>query len=196
MDMTEKVQGMVNNKRLKKTVAGSTIIEVIISVFLLTFGVLALMAAQIRSVAAIKEAENRTLIAQAAEALVEGMQINPTISNDGKITYARYNTKSTNQSTEFELLNNNNTVNTAAALAKLQLDNFQAALNQIPDVAFIDYVVCQDSNNPKEATITGSSISGNCQGNDTTVIKVVWQMESKNNDDSTIDYSYLLKVRG
>ena len=52
---------------LKNKNRGSTLLEVIVSVFLLTFGILALMAAQLRSVSSVSEAENRTIVAQAAE---------------------------------------------------------------------------------------------------------------------------------
>ena len=43
---------------LKNKNRGSTLLEVIVSVFLLTFGILALMAAQLRSVSSVSEAEN------------------------------------------------------------------------------------------------------------------------------------------
>ena len=66
---------MKTGKMLFQSIAhGATILEVMISVLLLTFGVLALMAAQLRSVASLSEAENRSIVSQAAEALAEGMQ--------------------------------------------------------------------------------------------------------------------------
>lgn len=84
-----------------KHIQGSTLLEVMVSVLILAFGILALMLTQIRSVAGIAYAENQTLVAQAAEALAEGMQANPTLdwdtTNDPKtlkITYDNYHTDS------------------------------------------------------------------------------------------------------
>lgn len=187
----------------RKSFAGSTIIEVIVSVFLLTFGILALMAAQIRSVASISEAENRTLIAQAAETLAEGMQINPTITSTN-VSYSLYTTKPTvaTSGVKFQGLESI-TTNTAAKLAEFQLINFQAALDKIPNVAFIDYVICQDKKDPDEPTTSGSAIAGNCAKSNLVpgaVIKVVWQMKSRSNGASNVNqtttYTYMLKVRG
>lgn len=59
---------------------GATLIEVMVAVFVLAFGVLALMVAQLRSVSSVQEAENQTIVAQAAQTLMEGMLVNPTLS--------------------------------------------------------------------------------------------------------------------
>ena len=45
----------------KKNIQGSTLVEVIVSVILLTLGLLALMATQLRSVSGLTEAENRSI---------------------------------------------------------------------------------------------------------------------------------------
>ena len=56
---------------------GSTLVEVIVAVILLTLGVLALMATQLRAVTGISEAETRTIISQSAESLADSMLMNP-----------------------------------------------------------------------------------------------------------------------
>lgn len=56
---------------------GSTLIEILVSMFILALGLMALIAMQTRTSIAIKEAENQTIIAQAAENLAENMMTNP-----------------------------------------------------------------------------------------------------------------------
>lgn len=193
-------------------IQGATIIEVLVSVFLLTFGILALMAAQIRSVAGIGEAENRTLIAQAAEALAEGMQANPELSFSAtsatskqlnlsyKTLYARKNhDPSATTKTEYQSLSSI-TGNTRKNLADFQLENFDIALNGIPDISTIRYSICADKNEPEEPVMDNNGVmddkcatSGQVSG---AVIKVAWQMNNKNDADTKITYTYLLKVKG
>lgn len=195
----------------KQKMYGATIIEVMISVFLLAFGILALMLAQIRSVSSITEAENRTLVAQAAEALAEGMQINPTLSTDSNqlVTikydeYTNHRTKKTGPVSNQTVKSLGNTTLTKEELATLQINNFIAALNQIPDVYEMHYAICPGENNLAEPTMapTGGSFNANCAPNNTTepgaVIKVAWQMQNSNNRNSNekMTYTYMLKVRG
>ena len=63
----------------KKNIQGSTLVEVIVSVILLTLGLLALMATQLRSVSGLTEAENKSLVSQSTEALAESMLMNGTL---------------------------------------------------------------------------------------------------------------------
>lgn len=58
---------------------GATLIEAMVAIFVLAFGVLTLMAAQLRAVSSVQEAENQTIVAQAAQTLMEGMLANPVI---------------------------------------------------------------------------------------------------------------------
>ncbi len=68
--------------RLKSTHAqqGMTLLEVLVSIIILTLGVLALLATQLKTVSGVREAEQQTIVAQAAQNLIEGMLINPTLS--------------------------------------------------------------------------------------------------------------------
>lgn len=166
----------------KSKVQGSTIIEVMVSVFLLTFGILALLMAQIRSVAGIGEAENRTLIAQAAESLAEGMQANP----------VDYTQQSAQLEAKIQSLSDLKS-KSSEDLKNLQISNFVYALNQIPDVENINYFICKDKKEPKEPDIN----NGNCDGSDVVMIKVAWQMKQPNsrNANATETYTYMLKVK-
>ena len=56
---------------------GSTLIEILVSMFILALGLMALIAMQTRTSIGIKEAENQTIIAQATENLAENMMTNP-----------------------------------------------------------------------------------------------------------------------
>ena len=68
--------------RLKSmhTQQGMTLLEVLVSIIILTLGVLALLATQLKTVSGVREAEQQTIVAQAAQNLIEGMLINPTLS--------------------------------------------------------------------------------------------------------------------
>lgn len=71
--------------RLKKSQRGMTLVEVLVSMFVLAVGVLALLATQLRTVASVQEAESQTVVAQAVQNLMESMLINPTLcSKDDK----------------------------------------------------------------------------------------------------------------
>ncbi|MDO1515575.1 type IV pilus modification protein PilV [Neisseria sp. MVDL18-041461] len=59
-----------------------TLLEVLISMFVLAIGVLALLATQLRTVSSVREAEGQTIVAQAVQNLIEGMMINPTLSKE------------------------------------------------------------------------------------------------------------------
>lgn len=168
------------NRKYQYSVNGSSIIEVIVSIFLLTFGILALMAAQIRSVSAIRDAENRTLISQAAETLAEGMRVDPTMSgniNSGvTVKYTKYKQDKKSVSGDvkaYQALDSNNN----SSLKDIQIANFENALKQIPDISDITYTISDDA---EGATIT-----------------VTWKMKAMNNNNNNdIEYTYQLKVSG
>ena len=203
-----------NNISLNQhTMQGSTLVEVMVSVFLLAFGVLGLMAAQIRSVAAISEAENRSIVAQAAENLADGMQINPEVVQIGsKAVVRRYPDYLTTQSitpnptmtlpnpswgSSWSATSSVSDIS-KAALAKQQLNLFNYSLNQIPNASNVQYVICLDNSNPAEPTMNGTTISGNCRpsntSNDKTVIQVMWTIPSENQKSTPPVYSYRMDV--
>ena len=57
--------------------SGMTLIEVLVAMFVLAIGVLALLAIQLRTVSSVREAEGQTIVSQLTQNLVEGMLINP-----------------------------------------------------------------------------------------------------------------------
>ena len=66
-------------------------VEVIVAVILLTLGVLALMATQLRAVTGISEAETRTIISQSAESLADSMLMNPELESASSANGDTYN---------------------------------------------------------------------------------------------------------
>lgn len=83
-----------------KSIRGSTLLEVLISVFIMAFGIMALMLAQLKSVNNVREAEMQTRVAQAVQNLSAGMLSSPDVINNlgsasninTKLQYTKYNT--------------------------------------------------------------------------------------------------------
>ena len=216
---------MKTGKMLFQSIAhGATILEVMISVLLLTFGVLALMAAQLRSVAGLSEAENRSIVSQAAEALAEGMQANSSLEKAGSSygrTYSTYTEKRNGQtisngeptSVTIDNVGASEVQNvrkglsspglTKEEVAKQHIAEFEYVLKtQLTNVNTLGYVICRDKTKPEAATYNNNKLEGHCapknDDTDTYVIKIVWRMgNGKNdsiNDNNTTAYSYMLEV--
>ena len=205
---------MKTEKILFQSIArGATILEVMISVLLLTFGVLALMAAQLRSVASLSEAENRSIVSQAAEALAEGMQANSSLEKVGNSygrTYTAYYSGSTSVMTVGDDSQKTTVQNglSGTGLNKKQVADqhiaeFEYVLKtQLTNVNTLGYVICRDKAKPEAATYDNGQFKDNCapakNDTDTHVIKVVWRMgngkNDSSNDNNTTAYSYMLEV--
>lgn len=196
----------------KKYTRGTTLIEVMVSVFILTFGILALMAAQLRSVASVSEAENKSMAAQAAEALAEGMQANPSEldinsgDNTVKRRYSQYISANWSPVNDSSTISSTITGNkTKAALTKEQLDDFKRSLTQsLPNASNISYAICRDNSTPGEPSISSPNCSNSNSFNSVTVIKILWCMQGANgtssantacgNANESTAYTYMLKV--
>ena len=198
--------------------SGMTLIEVLVAMFVLAIGVLALLAIQLRTVSSVREAEGQTIVSQLTQNLVEGMLINPrlvecptpkqgaTNSRNGRgwcKNYKDYYTTYGDSSTEPLKKGPLKESMKKEELAKAQLGQFHDELKAaLPDSAFY-YSVCQDSLN-KESTYDGA-FHENCDnkaGADT-VIKVLWlrdieegkaASDAKTYGDSLI-YTYQVRVR-
>ena len=196
---------------MKKFIQGATIVEVMISVFLLTFGVLALMAAQIRSVANVNEAEHQSVVAQATEALAEAMRINPTLTKKDHSYIRQYDeyimsaakapgnsaSAASNPSAATVKDIQTTTALDKSALAKAHIDEFESILSQqLPNSSKVYYIICKDSSSPKDPTLDSTNnMSANCDDKGTrATIKVVWLMGGNSATDTTNVYSYVLQV--
>ncbi len=191
----------------KKNIQGSTLVEVIVSVILLTLGLLALMATQLRSVSGLTEAENKSLVSQSTEALAESMLMNGTLvktsSGNYYHSYASYLTQSpvpiTGNITPFSPTTN--TEYTKASIADEYKKQFESELYEnlikpeSSSVSSVIYTICLDKEKPEQPTLdsSGKNMITNCQsGGAYTTIKVVWRSESTK--DRFNDYSYVLRV--
>ena len=198
---------------MKKFIQGATIVEVMISVFLLTFGVLALMAAQIRSVANVNEAEHQSVVAQATEALAEAMRINPTLTKKDHSYIRQYDeyiiSAAKAPGNSASAASNPSAASAAtvknipmtdldkSALAKAHIDEFESILSQqLPNSSKVYYIICKDSSSPQDPTLDSTNnMSANCDDKGTrATIKVVWLMGGNSATDTTNVYSYVLQV--
>ena len=200
---------MNNNEccRLKNPQSGMTLIEVLVAMFVLTIGILALLSVQLRTVTSVREAEIQTIVSQITQNLMEGMLINPTIGSDsGKKAYTLYMKKGVSSANDGEFTID--AIKTKEQLAEAQLKRFSYELkNALPDAANIYYAVCKDSSGAAP-TLSGKGFSSNCdnKANGDTLIKVLWVNDSEGQQDidstnlkthgNNIVYTYQARVGG
>ena len=179
--------------------SGMTLIEVLVAMFVLAIGVLALLAIQLRTVSSVREAEGQTIVSQLTQNLVEGMLINPRLekcdthqagaTKSGRDrgwckNYRDYYTTYGDSSTEPLKKGPLKESMKKEELAKAQLGKFHDELKAaLPDSTFY-YSVCQDSltKDPKDSTepTYDGTFHDNCvkkiEANKEydTVIKVLW----------------------
>ena len=195
-----------------KLQSGMTLIEVLIAMFVLAIGVLALMAVQLRTVSNVRESENQTTVAQITQNLIEGMLINPTLSEetdtagdktsrykksyDAYITSSSEQLKDSKQTTEFK------DKMTKAQLAQAQIAQFKADLAKALPEAQVFSTICKDSSGVEPTYEKG--FNAKCDGKgDTTIVKVLWLQDveeentSKNLNTSGhhVVYTYQSRVR-
>ena len=187
---------MSNHKFILKPIhlnRGSTLLEVLISVFIMAFGIMALMLAQLKSVGNVREAEMQTRVAQAVQNLSAGMLSTPDVINNigthsaatTKFTYTDYNKSTQNitpTSSAVDITVCGNALNPNATgikrkdLIACQLNAFTAELqNALPNATGISYAI--------------TSTSGDTP---TTTIEVKWTEsngDTQNSDDFNYSYS-------
>ena len=190
-----------------KLQSGMTLIEVLIAMFVLAIGVLALLAVQLRTVSNVRESENQTTVAQITQNLIEGMLINPTLSEETdtagekttryKKSYKAYEQlKDSNQTTEFE------DKMTKEQLAQAQIAQFKADLTKALPEAQVFSTICKDSSGAEPTYENG--FQANCDGKgDTTIVKVLWLQDVEeentaknlNTSGHHVVYTYQSRVR-
>ena len=195
-----------------KLQSGMTLIEVLIAMFVLAIGVLALLAVQLRTVSNVRESENQTTVAQITQNLIEGMLINPTLSEetnsagdknsrykksyDAYITSSSEQLKGSKQATEFK------DKMTKAQLAQAQIAQFKADLAKALPEAQVFSTICKDSSGTEPSYEKG--FNAKCDGKgDTTIVKVLWlqDVEEENSTKNLntsghhVVYTYQSRVR-
>lgn len=195
-----------------KLQSGMTLIEVLIAMFVLAIGVLALLAVQLRTVSNVRESENQTAVAQITQNLIEGMLINPTLSEETdtagdktsryKKSYDAYITSSSEQLKDSKQTNEFKEKMTKAQLAQAQIAQFKADLAKALPEAQVFSTICKDSSGAEPTYEKG--FNAKCDGKgDTTIVKVLWLQDveeentSKNLNTSGhhVVYTYQSRVR-
>lgn len=177
--------------RLKQNQVGMTLLEVIVAMFVLAIGVLALLATQLRSVSGVREAEGQTIVAQAVQNLIEGMLINPTLSgatdDSGEATgwtLKAYDAYLVGTASAASCTPRFTDSMDKAALATAQLCQFRNSLAVALPEGNVRYAICRD-NSDAEPTVNGANVNFNCSGNGNNfVVKVVWQMDTEEDADA------------
>ncbi|HFC8836124.1 TPA: type IV pilus modification protein PilV [Neisseria subflava] len=200
-----------------KLQSGMTLIEVLIAMFVLAIGVLALLAVQLRTVSNVRESENQTTVAQITQNLIESMLINPTLSEETdtagdktsryKKSYDAYITSSSEQLKDSKQTNEFKDKMTKAQLAQAQIAQFKADLAKALPEAQVFFTICKDSSGA-EPTYNNDiqDIQPNCEDDgkgDTTIVKVLWlqdvEEENTSKDLNTsghhVVYTYQSRVR-
>ena len=198
-----------------KLQSGMTLIEVLIAMFVLAIGVLALLAVQLRTVSNVRESENQTTVAQITQNLIEGMLINPTFPGEKEVdkitgektphykkSYKAYLTpqleqlKDSKQTAKFEA-NMDKT-----QLAKAQIAQFKADLTKALPEAQVFSTICKDSSGAEPTYENG--FNAKCDGKgDTTIVKVLWLQDVEeentaknlNTSGHHVVYTYQSRVR-
>lgn len=195
-----------------KLQSGMTLIEVLIAMFVLAIGVLALLAVQLRTVSNVRESENQTTVAQITQNLIEGMLINPTLSEETnsagdktsryKKSYDAYITSSSEQLKESKQTNEFKDKMTKAQLAQAQIAQFKADLAKALPEAQVFSTICKDSSGA-EPTYE-KRFNAKCDGKgDTTIVKVLWLQDVEegntaknlNTSGHHVVYTYQSRVR-
>ena len=189
-----------------KLQSGMTLIEVLIAMFVLAIGVLALLAVQLRTVSNVRESENQTAVAQITQNLIEGMLINPTLSEETdtagektsryKKSYDAYLEPDSKQTAKIEAKMNK------TQLAQAQIAQFKADLAKaLPEAQFF-FTICKDSSGAEPTYNNGFQRKCDDKG-DTTIVKVLWlqDVEEKNSAKNLntsghhVVYTYQSRVR-
>lgn len=195
-----------------KLQSGMTLIEVLIAMFVLAIGVLALLAVQLRTVSNVRESENQTTVAQITQNLIEGMLINPTLSEetdtagdktsrykksyDAYITSGSEQLKDSKQTAKFEAKMNK------TQLAQAQIAQFKADLDKALPEAQVFSTICKDSSGAEPTYENG--FNAKCDGKgDTTIVKVLWLQDVEeentaknlNTSGHHVVYTYQSRVR-
>ena len=195
-----------------KLQSGMTLIEVLIAMFVLAIGVLALLAVQLRTVSSVRESENQTTVAQITQNLIEGMLINPTLSEETdtagektsryKKSYDAYLTSGSEQLKDSKQTNEFKDKMTKAQLAQAQIAQFKADLAKALPEAQVFSTICKDSSGTEPTYEKG--FNAKCDGKgDTTIVKVLWLQDVEeensaknlNKSGHHVVYTYQSRVR-
>ena len=183
-------------KKFKHGQQGSTLLEILVSVFVLGFGLLALVTMQMKTVMTTREAENQTIVAQAADSLIESMLLNPnlrleTLAGGEKIMYRGFDDYRNSISGLTSACTDDGLLTSAAStgltknqLAKAHLCTFVKRISQIPNTGRVYWDVCLEdpTSSVNKPELNGTTVKCNGSATSTsTVLKVIWEQEIDDN---------------
>lgn len=174
-----------NRGRLKNTQRGMTLIEVLISMFVLAVGVLALLSVQLRAVSGVREAENQTAVAQVTQNMIENMLVNPALK--AEVDSAGVETGRVLKSYDHYLSKGRKSTGSKDKddLAGAQLVVFQTKLEEALPETKVFFTICRDDSG-KNPTYTNNAANYQCDDKPTSnaVIKVLWLADAEEKIDS------------
>lgn len=173
---------------------GSTLIEILVSMFILALGLMALIAMQTRTSIGIKEAENQTIIAQATENLAENMMTNPELGVNAQLettkSYAHYDTTTykckdteTLPSRPSKMENPKSSGAGAGKNGRKTLADYHTALFR--------YAACKGINGVEEVKTEVIKTANAVQlgrGQNLQTLHITWKMSGSSDKEFTYDY--------
>ena len=178
-------------KKFKQKQQGSTLLEVLVSVFVLGFGLLALVTMQMKTVMTTREAENQTIVAQAADSLIESMLLNPklkltTLAGGEKMMYRQFDNYRNLNGLDSGCDEDAKLVSAASAgltkeeLAKAHACTFVKRISQIPNTGKVYWDVCMEEpgTSVNKPVLNGTAVKcTNSTASTSAVLKVIWEQE-------------------
>lgn len=173
---------MNTNKKLQQ---GSTLVEILISMIILSISIVSFISLEIKTFSNINDLTKEIAIVNAIYNLSQNMLINPILNpNNGSKNYSYYNFKNnecltnSKQNTEANLSKENFAKNNLIDFCNDIANIYNLSLNDI------NVLICNNDNLEtlkEQKQIRNNNIPLSCNNNGKqTVIKVLWQVKSKN----------------
>ncbi|WP_434779015.1 type IV pilus modification protein PilV [Neisseria sp. Ec49-e6-T10] len=184
---------MKNNLSIYKLQAGATLLEILLSVFILSFGLLALLSMQLKTYSGIREAEYSGVVSTLAESMAEAMRGNPHL-NVGEIAsnpllvtrdwqeYTNYTSSSNVQKHSTTTTLCSVALPSATAMTKTELAQYQVCQftrqlkQQLPVNTAFEYRICKA--NAKSTTKPKLGALGCDDSGKDTMIKIAWKVSA------------------
>lgn len=188
---------------------GFTLIEVLVSIFLMSVGLVALVVMQLKTQGGVREAESLTAVAMAADSLMEGMSFNPTLSAETKSWSAYTGTNGNAAALTGESVCAGDPAASIGGMTSQEMADMQICMFKnnviafLPKDAGIFVAICKaDAQATTKLTPSVEGLNCSSTGKDT-MIKVVWRMKVDKNNlgddklvgaDGKLTYSYQIAV--
>ncbi len=211
----------INRVKLRRHQKGSTLLEVVVSMFVLAFGLLSMIGIQLKTQSSIRESFYTSVVAEATESLVEGMLANVTLQERNQaVSIKKFdNYKITDPNKPISCASNSGATQSQKQMACAQLKRFENSIKEQILNASVRMQVCSNvtvkkANLPTkfeevEPFLNCDNLVTNSSTDTDAVIRVVWYFSdanikdqndagdlliNKDKNDTRIIYTYQLKV--